>query len=58
MWENVVADAVKDAVGKFTDYKIVIRCYYTAVKCHQMSIHEVNSSWKCETEQGTISHLV
>ena len=61
IWESIVAGAgwsVRDAIGKFTHYKIIHRYYYTPVKLQRMGLMENNHCWKCQKEPGTFLHLL
>ena len=60
-WKEVVFNAgwpVRDALSKFTHYKVIHRYYYTPVKLHRMRLMEENRCWKCMNDTGSYLHLL
>lgn len=60
-WEEIVKKvgwSVRDAVNKFTQYKVIHRYYYTPVKLHKMGLMRDNKCWKCKGDIGSYVHLL
>ena len=60
-WEKVVSNAgrpVRDAISKFTHYKVIHRRYYTPVKLRKMGLMKDNLCWKCMNVTGSYLHLL
>ena len=60
-WSKIVADCgkyVKEARGKFTQYKVLHRYYFTPSRLHRMKLLNNNVCRKCKTEVGTFLHCI
>lgn len=60
-WSDILAGCgkyVKEARGKFTQYKIIHRYYHTPVRLHRMKLLNNNICWKCKTGLGTFLHCI
>ena len=60
-WESIIANAgngIREARGKFTQYKIIHRYYYTPTRLQKMGIADNNMCWKCKEEVGTYMHMI
>lgn len=60
-WLEMLAGSgkyVKEARGKFTQYKIIHRYYHTPVRLHRMKLLNDNKCWKCKTGLGTFLHCI
>lgn len=49
---------IKEARGKFTQYRVIHKFYFTPSKPHRMGLMANNLCWKCQTEIGTIMHPI
>lgn len=61
VWKDMVFNAgwpVRDALSKFTHYKVIHRYYYTPVKLHRMGLMKDNLCWKCQNDTGSYLHLL
>lgn len=59
-WLDILSNVgknIREARGKFIHYKIVHRCYYTAILLRK-GITENNLCWKCKEEEGTFLHII
>ena len=60
-WMTIIANAgkyIKEARGKFTQYKLIHRFYYTPSKLNRMGLLQDSLCWKCKTETGTFLHVL
>ncbi|KAF7657710.1 hypothetical protein LDENG_00023230 [Lucifuga dentata] len=60
-WLNILAECgkhVKEVRGKFTQYKILHRYYFTPVRLCRMKLMNNMLCWKCGTVTGTFLHCV
>lgn len=60
-WKQIVADNgkyIKDTRGKFTQYKILHRYYWTPCRLFKVGLISTNTCWNCKTEMGTFIHLI
>ncbi len=60
-WLDVLAGCgkyVREAWGKFKQYKIIHRLYHTPVRLHTMKLLNDNKCWKCKTGLGTLLHCI
>lgn len=49
---------IREARGKFTQYKLIHRWYFTPSKLHRMGIMPNNICWKCSSVPGTFLHAI
>ena len=49
---------IREARGKFIQYKILHRYYYTPTRLNKMGLIKDSVCWKCKTEQGTYMHAL
>ena len=49
---------IKEARGKFTQYRLIHRFYFTPSKLHRMGLLANNLCWKCQTGTGTFLHAI
>ena len=60
-WLEILSESgkyVREARGKFIQYKIIHRYYHTPTKLHRMKLMNDNLCWKCKTEVGTFLHCI
>lgn len=60
-WLDILAGCgkyVREARGKFTQYKILHRKYHTPVRLHRMKLLKDNEFWKCKTRVVTFLHCM
>lgn len=61
LWSQIIAQNgryVKDARGKFIQYKILHRYYWTPCRLFKIGLTNNNLCWKCAKEMGTFLHLL
>ena len=49
---------IREARGKFIQYKLIHRFYFTPSRLHRMGLLTNNKCWKCHTEVGTFVHVL
>ena len=49
---------IREARGKFIQYKILNRYYYTRSRLYKMGIGRNDLCWKCQTVKGTLMHAL
>ena len=60
-WLNILSNTgkhMREAKGKFIQYKIIHRFYFTPSKLHRMGVIGNNLCWKCQGEIGTFLHVI
>uniref|UniRef100_A0A3P9I561 Reverse transcriptase domain-containing protein n=1 Tax=Oryzias latipes TaxID=8090 RepID=A0A3P9I561_ORYLA len=60
-WQTILSDNgiyIREARGKFIQYKILNRYYYTPSRLHVIGISENDLCWKCHKERGTFIHAI
>lgn len=60
-WLNILSNTgrhMREAKGKFIQYKIIHRFYFTPSKLHRMGLIGNNLCWKCQSEIGTFLHVI
>lgn len=49
---------IREAKGKFTQYKITHRLYWTPSRLNRMGLINSNLCWKCKRDIGTFLHCI
>ena len=49
---------IREAKGKFTQYKIIHRYYFTPLRLYRMGVMDNSLCWKCQKEAGTLLHCI
>ena len=60
-WLNILSNTgkhMREAKGKFIQYKIIHRFYFTPSKLHRMGLIGNHLCWKCQSETGTFFHMI
>ena len=60
-WKQILTDNgryIKETRGKFTQYKILHRYYWTPCRLFKIGLISTNTCWKCKKEMGTFVHLI
>lgn len=60
-WHKIMLHSckfVKEARGKFTQYKLIHRWYFTPSKLQRMGIMNSDVCWKCQSNTGTFLHAI
>ena len=60
-WLKIIFDNgkyIREAKGKFTQYKIIHRYYFTPLRLYRMGEMNKNVCWKCQKDAGTLSHCI
>lgn len=60
-WLKIIADKgkyIREAKGKFIQYKIIHRYYWTPLRLYRMGAINDNLCWKCQKEMGTFLHCM
>lgn len=61
IWDSIVSESghyIREAKGKFIQYKILNRYYLTPVRLHKMGISKDDLCWKCQRARGTLLHAL
>uniref|UniRef100_A0A3P8RWJ4 Reverse transcriptase domain-containing protein n=1 Tax=Amphiprion percula TaxID=161767 RepID=A0A3P8RWJ4_AMPPE len=61
IWDSIMSNCglyVREAKGKFIQYKILNRYYYTPSRLYKMGISRNDLCWKCQKAQGTLMHAL
>ena len=61
IWERILSQNgrhIREARGKFIQYKILNRYYYTPTRLNSMGLIQSRSCWKCKSECGTYIHAL
>jgi len=60
-WNRILSNSgryIREARGKFIQYKVLHRYYYTPVRLFRMGCLSDNRCWKCKQEIGTYMHVL
>uniref|UniRef100_A0AAR2K660 Reverse transcriptase zinc-binding domain-containing protein n=1 Tax=Pygocentrus nattereri TaxID=42514 RepID=A0AAR2K660_PYGNA len=57
-FQNVFKQHVLEVRGKFIQYKILHRYYWTPCRLFKIGLINSSSCWKCKKEMGTFLHLI
>ena len=60
-WLKIISENgkyIREAKGKFTQYKIMHRYYFTPLRLYRMGVMNNNLCWKCQKEVGTFLHCI
>lgn len=60
-WDKILLNSckfVKEAKGKFIQYKLIHRWYLTPSKLQRMGILTNDNCWKCHSTKGTFMHVI
>lgn len=60
-WRYIISNVgknIREVRGKFIQYKIIHRYYYTPSRLYRMGIAGNNLCWKCNEEEGTYLHMI
>lgn len=61
VWDSILSNCglyIREARGKFIQYKILNRYYYTPSRLYKMGISRNDLCWKCQKTQGTLIHAL
>ena len=61
IWLRILANTgkyIKEAKGKFTQYRLIHRFYFTPFTLYRMGLLANNLCWKCQEETGTFLHAI
>lgn len=60
-WEGILSNTeeyIREARGKFIQYKIIHRYYFTPSRLNRMGLMNNDLCWKCGAESGTLIHAL
>lgn len=60
-WKSILSNNglhIREARGKFIQYKILNRYYYTPSRLYRMGIGRNDLCWKCQIAKGTLIHAL
>lgn len=60
-WLKIISDNgkyIREARGKFTQYKLIHRYYWTPQRLNRAGIMDNNLCWKCQKDIGTLLHCI
>lgn len=60
-WLKIISDNgkyIREARGKFTQYKLIHRYYWTPQRLNRAGIMDNNMCWKCQKDIGTLLHCI
>jgi len=60
-WDSILSNSglhIREARGKFIQYKILNRYYYTPSRLYKMGIGRNDLCWKCQIAKGTLMHAL
>ena len=61
IWQRILANSgkyIKEAKEKFTQYRSILRFYFTLSKPYRIDLLANNLCWKCQEETGTFVHAI